>query len=491
LVAKKHGFDKLFGFIAAALLRQFLLVNFLFNSICLMEQRTLSLHEQVIYAFGMMGWSIMINLIGVVLIYLYVPPNNSGFPIIIIQATILVVFNLFSLITASGRLTDAVFDPLIAQLSDRSKNKKGRRIPFMRIAILPSLVFCFLVFYPLKQTTSGMNAVWLTCTLMGFYISTTTYIIPYSALLPELAHNSKQKVRLSTFQSVGYVLGIAIASNIFCLTDKVQAHLHLASRLAALQYIIAAFALLAALLMAITAWGVDEKKYSAGKINAVPLKKALKQALSNKNFRFFIIADFSYFIAITLITSGMLYFIKVLLQLPESMGNLLMATMVGGSFVFYPIVNILSLKIGKKIIVIFSLLLLAVIFAGIVFLGKFPINPYVQIYGLVALASIPVASLNILPVAILAEVIAKDSAESGSNKEGIYFAVRYFFVKIAQTLGLTLFAMFLLHGKDVGHDFGIRLNGVLGFVLCIVAATIFTNFKEEKHKNTTLKVSKE
>jgi GPH family glycoside/pentoside/hexuronide:cation symporter len=95
------------------------------------------------------------------------------------------------------------------------------------------------------------------------------------------------------------------------------------------------------------------------------------------------------------------------------------------------------------------------------------------------LASIPLASLNILPNAILAEIIEKDTLDTASNKEGIYFAVRYFFVKIAQTFGMALFAMFLLYGKDVGNDLGIRLSGILGFVLCLTAALIFTRFKEK------------
>jgi glycoside/pentoside/hexuronide:cation symporter, GPH family len=449
-----------------------------------MRKQTLPLNKQILYAFGMMGWSIMINLISVILVYLYVPPNNSGFPILISQVTIFVVFNLFSIITASGRLTDAISDPLIAQWSDRSKHPKGRRIPFMQIAILPSLLFCFLVFYPLRQMQSSINAAWLVCMLIGFYISTTTYIIPYSALLPELAPGSKEKVKLSTFQSVGYVLGIAIASNAFCITDWFQHSMHVASRLVALQHTIGLLALLGAIFMAITAWSIDERKYSKSKPSAVPLRKALKQTLTNKNFRYFIVADFSYFIGVTLITSGLLYFVTVLLPLKQSIGNVLMITMVGTSFIFYPIVNILSHKIGKKIIVVFSLLTLSLVFAGIFFLGKVDIEPHVQIFTLILIVSIPVASLNILPVAILAEVIAKDTADTGSNKEGIYFAVRYFFVKIAQTLGMTLFAMFLIRGKDVGHDFGIRLNGALGFILCLVAASVFSRFKEEKDTNS-------
>jgi len=444
-------------------------------------RQQLPLNKHIIYGFGMMGWSVMINLISVILVYLYAPPSTSGLPTLISQVVIFGVFNLISLIAASGRLTDAVFDPLIAQLSDKSKNPKGRRTPFMKWAILPSLVFCFFVFYPLQQTASSANVIWLVLMLIGFYISTTTYIIPYNALLPELALDSKAKVKLSTFQSLGYVFGIAIASNAFNIADVLQHSLGVVSRLAALQYTVAMLAFLAAIFMAIAAWGIDEKKYSISKPSAVPIREALKQTLTNKNFLIFIVADFSYFIGVTIITSGILYFVTVLLQLPESTGNTLMITMVGGSLIFYPVVNILARKIGAKPIVIVSLLILSVVFAGIYFLGKVDINAKVQIYSLVLLASIPVASLNILPVAILSEIIAKDTIDTGTNKEAIYFAVRYFFVKMAQTFGIAVFAMFLVQGKDVGHDFGIRLNGILGFALCVVAAIVFSGFKEDRN----------
>ena len=130
--------------------------------------------------------------------------------------------------------------------------------------------------------------------------------------------------------------------------------------------------------------------------------------------------------------------------------------------------------------VIISFLLLSIVFLGIYFLGKVKIDAQFQIYSLIILASIPLASLNILPNAILAEIIEKDTLDTNTNKEGIYFAVRYFFVKIAQTVGMALFSMLLIYGKDVGNDLGIRLSGILGFVLCFLAALIFTRFKEIK-----------
>ena len=443
----------------------------------------LPLKKQLAYGFGMMGWSIMINLISVILVYLYLPPERSGLPTLITQAVIFGFFNVIALITAGGRLIDAVVDPFIAQISDRSKNPKGRRIPMMKLAILPSILFCCLIFYPLTQEESTLNIFWLTFALMGFYISSTTYIIPYNALLPELAPSSRDKVRMSTFQSVGYVMGIGISSNVFNLTDALQSSLVSHSRISALQLSVALMALLAGLFMLVTVLMIDEKKYSVSVPSAVPLKKALFQTMRNRNFLLFIVADFSYFIAVTIITSGLMYFVTVLLPLHESIGNKLMITMVLVSFLFYPLVNYLAKRIGKKIIVVVSFGLLSLVFSGVFFLGKTDLHPLLQIYVLIAFAAIPLASLNILPNAILAEIIEKDSRDTNENKEAIYFAVRYFFVKIAQTFGIALFAMLLIYGKDVGNDFGIRLNGVLGFVLCCLAALIFTRFKENVKGN--------
>lgn len=439
----------------------------------------LPLSKQIAYAFGMMGWSIMINLINVILVYLYLPPATSGLPNLITQVVVFGFFNVIAIITASGRLVDAIYDPFIAQYSDGSKHPKGRRIPLMKLAVIPSLLFCFLVFYPLKQTESDLNIVWLVVMLIGFYVSTTTYIIPYNALLPELAPDSEDKVRLATWQSVGFVFGIGMASNAFNLSNLLQDSMGI-SKVSALQLSVLFMSLFAAFCMMVTVLAIDEKKYSVGQPSAVPMKEALRQTLTNKNFLLFVVADFSYFISVTLITSGLMYFVTVLLGLNESMGNALMMTMVLVSFLFYPVINYLSPRTGKKVIVLASLLILGVVFLGIYFLGKVSISPEAQIYSLIAIVAVPLASLNILPNAILSEIIEKDKRDTDQNKEAIYFAVRYFFVKIAQTFGIALFAILLNYGKDVGNDLGIRLNGILGFALCFLAALVFTRFKENR-----------
>ena len=110
------------------------------------EGTPLTVGEEFGYAFGMLGWSILTNIITVMLIYFYVPPNNANLQSLVPQVTVLGFISLLSLVVAGGRLVDAVTDPLIAFWSDRSRHPKGRRTPFMRVAILPSIFFAFLFF---------------------------------------------------------------------------------------------------------------------------------------------------------------------------------------------------------------------------------------------------------------------------------------------------------------------------------------------------------
>lgn len=436
--------------------------------------------KQLAYACGMIGWSIMTNIIIVMLPYFYLPPSNAGLKPLIPQLMLFGVLNILSVIAASGRFVDAIFDPFIASLSDKSNNKKGRRIPFMKWAILPAIILCFLTFCPVEKGVSSRNAIWLTSTLILFFMSATTYIIPYNALLPELTETASEKVKLSSFQQVGFVLGMVISGFVNNYADVVQKFLHIVSRDSAVQYTIGGLSIVAGFFMLIPVLFIDEKKYSTSKPSHLPLLPAIRKTFSNRNFKYYLISDFSYYMALSIISSGLLYFVTVLLGLPESDGGPLLGVMVLVSLMFYPLINYLSKKIGKKPIVLFSFCLLCIVFIAIYFLGKFPISPTAQIYCLLLLASFPLASLGILPNAILAEIAQDDAIKTNENREGMFFAVKYLFVKMGQTLGIALFALLTVYGKDPGNDYGLRLNGLCGFVLCLLAVIFFSRFREKR-----------
>jgi glycoside/pentoside/hexuronide:cation symporter, GPH family len=445
-----------------------------------MPKGKLPLRIQFAYAAGMMGWSILTNIVIVMLPYYYLPPSNAGLIPLVPQLLLLGVVNILSLIAASGRLIDAVYDPFLASLSDKSTNPKGRRIPFMKRAVLPAAFFCFLTFYPLVKGESIHNAWWLTGSLILFFISATTYIIPYNALLPEMTDTAAEKVKLSSFQQVGFVLGIVVSALVNNYADAVQSGFHIRDRDVAVQITVAGLCSLAALIMLIPVFSVDEKKYSNSKPSHLPLWPAIRKTFSNANFKYYLISDFSYYMALSIISSGILYFVTVLLGLPESEGGVLMGVMVVVSLVFYPLINFLAARWGKKPVVLISFALLSLIFVAIYFLGKFPFSPNMQIYTLVICAAFPLASLGILPNAILAEIAQEDAKKTGENREGMFFAVKYFFVKMGQTLGIALFAFLTIYGKDPGNDHGLRLNGLCGFALCVLALLFFSRFREHR-----------
>lgn len=445
-----------------------------------MPVKELPLRKEIAYAAGMMGWSVMTNTIIVMLPYFYLPPNNSGLTPLVPQLLVFGAFNILSLIAASGRLFDAFYDPFIASISDASENPKGRRIPIMRYAIIPAVIFCGLIFHPLKHAESTANAWWLTLMLIGFFMSVTTYIIPYNALLAEMAHTTEKKVKLSTFQQVGFVMGMILSALTNNFADLIQRNFHILSRMEALQDAIYGLAIFSGFVMVLPVLFIREKDFSEGKPTHIALLPAIRNTFRNSNFKYYLISDFSYYTALSIISSGLLYFVTVLLRLPESNGGMFMGIMVVLSLLFYPFINYGAKRFGRKPLVLAAFAVLSLIFVTIYFLGHLPFTPIMQMFILVVCASFPLAALGILPNAILADIAQNDTLETGENHEGMFFAVKYLFVKLGQTVGIAVFAMLTIYGKDPGNDFGLRLNGVVGFVLCILALLFFSRFKEEQ-----------
>jgi len=442
----------------------------------------LPFRKQIAYAAGMMGWSIMVNLIIVMIPYFYLAPSDSGLTPLVPQLMVFGLFNIMSVVLTSGRMVDAFYDPFLASLSDKSKNPKGRRIPFMLKAILPAVLFCSLTFYPLTRSESTHNALWIAFTMGCFLMSATSYIIPYNALLPEMTETSAEKIKLSSWQQIGFVLGIIFSALVNNFADGIQKYFNVPKRIDALQYTIWALCVFAGIVMLIPVLFINEKKYSSSKPSHTPMWQAIVATFKNRNFKYYLITDFSYYMALSIISSGLLFFVTILLGLKSSEGGLLIGVMVLVSVLFYPLINFLSIRWGKKPIVLFSFLLLALIFVAIYFLGKFPMSPHAQVYTLVISAAFPLASLGILPNAILADIAQEDAEQTGENREGMFFAVKYLFVKMGQTFGMALFAFLTVYGISKGHDDGLRLNGLCGFALCLLAMIFFSRFREKKSK---------
>lgn len=453
-----------------------------------MKVESLPLSKQIYYAIGQLGWSTLVNIIGIQLVYFYRPPEGSGLPIFITQATFLVVMNAIVILAALGRLWDAITDPWIANLSDRWKGPRGRRIPFLMVGAIPAALFCVLMFVPITKEESFSNIIWLFVMQTLFYLFLTVYVTPFFALLPELGHTPNEKLNLSTWISITYALGIMLAAQVPGIADALRSSLGIADKVTSIQIATAILAGFSVICMFFPVIAIDEKRYCAGAENTsdIPLMQALKSTFKNQYFIYYVVADFAYFMGTTILTTGLLYYITVLLGLKEELMGILLPLMVVLSFLFYPVVNLSARVLGKKLLIVASFLVISLIFLGIFFLGKLPIPNEVQAYSIVILYAIPISFLGILPNAVLADIAEHDALKTGVRQEGMFFAARTLMQKFGQTFGVLAFAALTSLGKDPGNDFGVRLSGLLGFVLCLFAGVYFLKYDEKTVVQETL-----
>ena len=444
-----------------------------------MTKEQIKFKHIVLYSIGQLGWSILMGIVNTYLVWFYLPPENAKLPELVPQGKILGFLTIIGIITMGGRLLDAVTDPLVASLSDRSKSPRGRRISFMQKGALPLAIFTVLIFWTPFNVSGIGNILWLMFALAGFYIFYTVYVTPYFALISELGHTADQRLNLSTAISVTFFIGTGIAFgapaiwNILVGSGIVK--------IMAVRYVILGMAVLALILMLVPVLTIDEKKYSKGNPSNEDVLKSMKKTFQNFDFRVFVVSDLAYWLALTILQTGLIYYITVLLELPESSVSFYNILVFAISFVFYPFVNIFAKKTGKKKMMLIAFSIFTLMYFYVFLLGKnyLPFSPEFQAYILVVLAALPLAIFGILPNAVIADVAESDAQRTGSNREAMFFGARTFMSKIGQMLAMLVFSSLLLLGKDVGHDLGIRLTGPAAGVFCIIGLIFFAMYREK------------
>ena len=184
--------------------------------------KRLSKKQMIIFAIGQFGWSLLSGIISAWLVTYYLPTGGetgdiaAGASQFILPGLVIGGFmTVLGLITALSRVFDAVTDPLIASLSDRSKNPRGRRMPFMMVAAIPLAIVTVLLFCATfgKYDAGGNvgNIIWISVAIVLFYLFMTMYCTPYNALISEFGKSQEDRMFISTSISLTFFAGTLIA----------------------------------------------------------------------------------------------------------------------------------------------------------------------------------------------------------------------------------------------------------------------------------------
>ena len=420
-----------------------------------------------IFAVGQFGWSLLSGIISSWMVYYYTG-ENATFSSNISTQPLFLGLTLFGIITAVGRIFDAVTDPLIAGWSDGSNFKGGRRIPFMKVIAVPFAAITVGVF-ALPQTGSVIaNDAILFVTLMLFYLFMTIYCTPYNALIAELGDTQKNRINVSTYISFTYIAGFSVAYVLPKLAGLFESAV---GRASAVRIAIAILAAIAAIAMLVPSFLIKEREY----ISSEPVKtkafSSLFKSFKNGQFRRFVYSDVIYFFAVTLFQTGLAFYITRLMHADESNSFILTVIMTAVSLCLYPAVNKLAPKFGKKKLIITGFFAYAAVFLITVFCGEGMAWGYI----IAVVAGVPMAILGILPQAVVADIAEADARESGEQRSGMFFAARTFAMKMGQAISLLVFTFMTVSGSE----FSYRATAIVATVFCVIGAALFFLYNEK------------
>ncbi|MBQ3386050.1 MAG: MFS transporter, partial [Eggerthellaceae bacterium] len=391
-------------------------------------------------------------------------------------AVFLRTLTVIGLITASGRIFDAITDPLIASLSDRCKHKLGRRIPFLRFAAIPFGVVTILVFVsPFGPGASTGNNLFLALMVLLFYICMTCYCTPFNALIPELGRTQKLRINVSTFISTTYFLGTAFAYIVPNIAGFLEPSVGVAN---SFRITIAILAVIAMACMLVPAFTINEHEYADTTPSKSKTFTSLAKTFKNKHFQTFVASDVLYWIALTMFQTGLPFYITELMKLDDGYTFILFVLMSGVSFIFYAPVNMIAKRIGKKKLVFFAFIFFAATFALCTCVGLFGIPGIVWGIIVAVLAAIPMAILGILPQAVVADIAEADAKVTGDAREGMFYAARTFAFKLGQSISMLAFTSVALIGASTG--LGYRLTAAIAAVFCLAGGLVFKRYKEKE-----------
>lgn len=441
------------------------------------SRRTIILYCLPLFAVGL--FTTMLNNY---LIYFYQPTVSSGLPTFITQGYVFAGFlTVIGMIKAVGHVMDAVSDPLVAFMSDKCAHREGRRIPFMRCFAFPFALSALLIFCaPFSKPV--MNDIWLAAAIWVYYIFYTFYMIPHSALLPEMVKNEGQLLDSYTWHSLFFVVG----SMLGYATPAIAACMKKAgfTPVAAWRITFLSFTVIGAALLFLPTCIIREKDYVSSIRPTAPLMQSLKHAFSNRHFRVVTLGQLLEGTGMSFFQACIMYYITELMGIPEESSIVIMAASIVGSLILYPLVNKWSKRFGKKIPMMVGCIVFAAAEFIICFVDVFPAEYAMMTAVAFALfVSLPFAVLNILPSSMMADVIRYDTVMTGINQEGTFAAAKNFVTKMGTSIATMIVPSLIVVGAATGQGVGkkgLLLTAVVGGVFTLAAVAVYSTYREKE-----------
>ncbi|MDR0760737.1 MAG: glycoside-pentoside-hexuronide (GPH):cation symporter [Treponema sp.] len=338
----------------------------------------------------------------------------------------------------AGKAWDAVTDPMMGYISDRTLSPWGRRRPYLLFGAAPLMLAMWLFFSAPGTANPAVLVLWATLTLMLLNTASTVVNVPYSSLTPELTDDYHERSTLNGYRFGCAVFGtITGAAAVLPLTE-----LFPTERLgwSMMGLILGAVMALATIL---TFLGTREKPHTRADLPAKGFFSTYKEVFLNRPYVRLILTYALNMMGLTFLQSILAYYTEYIYRRPD-ITPLVMMILLVTAMVFIPISVVVSKKIGKKRTYQICFLILSSACMVIFFLGQ-ALGPVFFLIFMIY-AGIGVGFGYVAPFAMVPDTIEYDAVKSGERKEGAYYGMWTFISKLGTSLSVFVSGLILSAG---------------------------------------------
>jgi len=398
---------------------------------------------------------------------------------------------LAGIIVMIGKVWDAITDPIVGYISDRTNSRWGRRKPYILFGSVPMFFGMTILFTNPHLDSQALLFIWGVAVFCLMNTVFTIVNIPYSSLTPDLTQDFHERSSLNGYRFVFAVVGTLFSAGLALPIVEAMPDRNLGFTVMG-----AFFGAVMMVVALITYFTVPEPKKSSLEQQRGFLS-TFTSVFKNKPYILILLTHAVQVTAITVFSGIVAYNFKYI-HGAESKTTIGLLILLVTAMLFIPINVLISKKIGKKLSYGTGLLIIAFMTMLLFFFGHTKDVTFTFI--MLFLCGIGLGFIYATPWAIVPDTIEYDYLKTGERKEGAYYGIWTFITKLGQALAIGITGWVLsLSGyvPDVVQTdtavFGIRLLvGPIPSAIFIIAAVIlyFYPINEEKYKEILKQIKK-
>lgn len=332
------------------------------------------------------------------------------------------------------RIFDALNDPIMGSIVDRTRTKWGKCRPYLRWMAIPIAIITVLCFNPFLPSGKMSTFVIVSVIYVIWSVVYTVADVPYWALSTGMTNDTIVRGNLLTVTRLLCTLGAGLVTVIVpIITDYINKTYNDPEKLKWTYFICAVVCVVAAIPMFYYGFNNTRERYTTDD-DPPSLGHNLKLLFKNKELLLIVLSGVLGGARTVYTYTGGLYFAKYVLQ-NEGLYSVITLLIVPGGLVASLLVPWMSKKFTKKWAYIAVHAMGAVVTFAMYFIGyDAPWKLVVCAIGLVLLG-IPQGVNNIITYAMIGDTVEYLEWKTGERAEGICFAMQTLINKVGMAIG--------------------------------------------------------